>query len=147
MEPLSHIGGQGGSGATTKALTGEVDFAFLAMPVFYPLARGGKLRILAAGAEDRTSYLPDAPTFREQGFMTPEPLWFGILIRRGAPAGVTAALGEAIAKAAADPATQQAYRKFQMEPDYLDAGAFKKRIEATHADRLKVLPEIGLMAK
>lgn len=145
--PMAHIGGDGGAGATTKALTGEVDFSFLAMPVFYPLTKGGKLRILGAGAEERTSYLPDVPTFKEQGYKSPEPLWFGILIRAGAPADVVAAIQAAIEKAAANPATQEGYRKFQMDPAYLNAADFKKLIDATYAERLQVLPEIGLIKK
>ena len=65
MIPMLHVSGNGGAGATTKVLTGEVDFSFLTMPVSFVLAKGGKLRMLGAGSDDRAAYLPDIPTYKE----------------------------------------------------------------------------------
>ena len=40
FKPMRHIAGQGGSDTVTKLLTGEVDMAFTAVSVFYPLVKG-----------------------------------------------------------------------------------------------------------
>ncbi len=142
---LTHIGGRGGKGAVTKALSGEVDFVFVGASNYTALARAGKLRVLAVSAPARVSYLPDTPTFREQGYDFDVAVWFGLLTRRGTPDDVVQALRRAVAEVAQSPDTLALYRKFNFNPAFLDGEAFQQRIDANVAKHAVVLRDIGLV--
>ncbi|MEQ8356196.1 MAG: tripartite tricarboxylate transporter substrate binding protein [Kiloniellaceae bacterium] len=142
---LTHIGGRGGKGAVTKALSGEVDFVFVGASNYTSLAKAGKLRVLATAAKDRLAFLPDVPTFREQGFDFDVAVWFGLLTNSGAPADVVAKLRETIAEVANTDETRELYKKFNLNEAFLDGAAFQQRINENVDTHAKVLKEIGLM--
>lgn len=144
---LTHVSGQGGTGAALKALSGEVDFVFTAAPVFVPMGKAGKLRVLAMGADERVPYMPNVPTFKELGYPTPDRLWFGLIVRKGTPEDVIARLEEAIKNAASQPETRQMYEKLNFTDAYLDAADFQKVIDANLANHKAVLGELGLLKK
>lgn len=142
---LTHIGGAGGSGAVTKAMTGEVDFVFVGATNYISLAQAGELRVLGIAAPERVTYLPDAPTFHEQGYDLETAVWFGVLVRRDTPEEIRARLEEAVAEVAEDPATRQLYAQFHFSEAYLDADAFQERVERNVEVHREVLREIGLL--
>lgn len=144
---LTHVSGQGGTGAALKALSGEVDFVFTAAPVFVPMAKAGKLRVLAMGADERVPYLADVPTFKELGYATPDRLWFGLLVRRGTPEDVITRLEAAVKDAAAQPETKALYAKLNFTDAYLDGAAFQKVIDTNLANHKEVLNKLGLLKK
>lgn len=142
---MVHIGGRGGKGAVTKTLSGEVDFVFVGASNYTSLAKAGKLRVLAVAAERRVPYLPDVPTFREQGFDFDVAVWFGLLTHSGAPGEVVGKLREAVSAVANTQATRDLYRKFNLNEAFLDGAAFQQRIDANVAKHAVVLKDIGLM--
>ena len=144
---LTHVSGQGGTGAALKALSGEVDFVFTAAPVFVPLAKSGKLRVLAMGADQRVSYMPDVPTFKELGYPTPDRLWFGLMVRTGTPDEAVQKLSGAIRDAASQKETRDMYEKLRFTEAYLDGPAFQKVIDANLANHKNVLQDLGLLKK
>lgn len=141
---LTHIGGRGGKGAVTKALSGEVDFVFVGASNYTSLARAGKLRVLGVAAGERVSYLPDAATFREQGFDYDIAVWFGLLTHRGAPDEVIARLRDEVARIANTDETRALYAKLNLNEAFLDGDAFQARIEDNVERHGVVLKEIGL---
>lgn len=142
---LIHIAGKGGTDAATKALTGEVDFVFTALPVFENLARAGKLKVLAVASDARAEYMPDVPTFKEEGYPTLDSLWFGLLVRKGVPAPAIAALEKAIKDAVNQEETKKLYAKLRFTDSYLDGPGFAKVIEDNLENHKIVLKEIGLI--
>lgn len=142
---LTHIGGQGGKGSVTKALTGEVVFAFVGASNYTSLAQAGKIRVLGVAAPKRVSYLPKVPTFGEQGYDLDAAVWFGIVMRKETPRPVIERLAASFATIAKDPKTTAMYEKFHLNPAYLDAAAFQKRIDATVASNREILKSIGLL--
>ncbi|MDR2745381.1 MAG: tripartite tricarboxylate transporter substrate binding protein, partial [Desulfovibrio sp.] len=117
---LVHVAGKGGTDAATKAMTGEVDFVFTALPVFENLARSGKLKVIAVSAEKRADYMPDVPTFKESGYSAPGELWFGLLLRKEVPAHIRDILGKAVREAVNQEETKQLYAKLRFSDGYLD---------------------------
>ncbi|MEQ9199988.1 MAG: tripartite tricarboxylate transporter substrate binding protein, partial [Rhodospirillales bacterium] len=130
---LTHIGGQGGQGAVTKTLSGEVDFVFVGASNDTALANGGKLRVIALGSPERVSYFPDVPTVREQGFAEDFAVWFGLVTNKGTPADVVAKLRASIAKVANTDKTLKLYATQNLSPAFLDGDAFQKRIDGNVA--------------
>lgn len=142
---LKHIGGKGGKGAVTKALSGEVDFVFVGASNYTSLAKSGNLRVLGVADEQRAPYLPDAPTFKEQGFDLVAKVWFGLLAPAGTPDDVLAKLRAAVAKVAQSDDTLALYKKYNFNAAYLDSDAFAKRIADNVAEHRVVLKKIGLI--
>lgn len=144
---LTHVSGQGGTGAALKALSGEVDFVFTAAPVFVPLAKSGKLRVLAVGADERVPYMPDVPTFKELGYATPDRLWFGLVVRKGVPDEAVRKLSDAVRDAASQKDTRAMYEKLRFTEAYRDGQAFQQVIDANIADHKVVLQALDLLKK
>ena len=142
---MTHIGGRGGKGAVTKALSGEVDFVFVGASNYTSLAKAGKLRVIAVAAEERLPYLPDVPTFKEQGYDFNVAVWFGLLTLNGAPDEVVEKLRVEVSKIANTQETRDLYKKFHLNEAFLDGPAFQKQIDANVAKHSVVLKEIGLI--
>lgn len=141
---MTHVGGQGGKGAVTKALTREVDFVFVGASNYTQLANAGQLRVLGIADDSRIDYLPDVPTFKEAGYDFEATVWFGLLVPKGTPADRLERLRNVVAAVAEKPETADLYEKFNFEPAYLDAESFQQRIDTNVASHKSTLEEIGL---
>ncbi|TNE35551.1 MAG: tripartite tricarboxylate transporter substrate binding protein [Alphaproteobacteria bacterium] len=142
---LTHIGGRGGKGAVVKAMSGEVDFVFVGASNYTSLAKAGKLRVLGVAAKDRLPFLPDVPTFKEQGYDFNVAVWFGLLTNKGAPDEVVEKLRKVVAEIANTDKTRELYKKFNLNEAFLDGPDFQKEIDANVAKHGEVLKEIGLI--
>jgi tripartite-type tricarboxylate transporter receptor subunit TctC len=73
---------KGTAPAVAAVLGGDVQVTFVSMGPHLEFVRAGKLRILGAATPQRMPYLPDVPTFAEQGFPGFETsTWFALLRR------------------------------------------------------------------
>lgn len=141
---LTHVGGRGGKGAVTKALTGEVDFVFVGASNYTSLEKGGKLRVLAVAAPERVPYLLNVPTFHDQGYDLDAAVWFGLLVNAGTPDERIEKLRKAIDKIAHEAKTQALYRQLNFTPAYLDGLSFKRQIEHNVKVHKEVLRDLGM---
>lgn len=64
---LTHVAYRGAAPAITAMLAGDVDMAFLDLPVLLPVIREGKLKPLFITAEERSPLLPEVPTAEQAG--------------------------------------------------------------------------------
>lgn len=141
---LTHVGGQGGKGAVTKALSGEVDFVFVGASNYTSLLPSGKLRVLAVASNDPVPYLPGVPTFREQGFPLDASVWFGLLAGTGTPADRVEKLRKEIDKVAHEPKTLELYKRLNFTPSFLDGRAFAAEIANNVTTHKRVLKQLGM---
>jgi tripartite-type tricarboxylate transporter receptor subunit TctC len=76
-----------GTGPAVQAvLGGDVHATFVSMGPHIEFVRQGKLRVLGAATPKRAAYLPDTPTFAEQGFPGFETsTWFALFAPHGTP--------------------------------------------------------------
>jgi tripartite-type tricarboxylate transporter receptor subunit TctC len=97
---LLHVPYKGAGPALNDALAGQVDGLTDNLPSALPHIQAGRLRALALLSPQRSSLLPDVPTYRELGFdELSEGGWFGLLAPAGTPPGVVARVREAAHKA------------------------------------------------
>jgi tripartite-type tricarboxylate transporter receptor subunit TctC len=66
--------------AMTAALGGHIPAVTSGLGDLIEVHRAGKMRILATSGAKRSSFLPDVPTFREEGYAVEGRGWFGILL-------------------------------------------------------------------
>jgi tripartite-type tricarboxylate transporter receptor subunit TctC len=116
--------------AVTAVLGGDVQVTFVSMGPHIEFVHQGKLRVLGAGTPKRLSYLPDVPTFGEQGYPGFETsTWFAAFAPRGTPKEIVDQLNGYVRDMARD----------------ADA---KKRLEANFVDALALTaPEFAALVK
>ncbi|MFM8667151.1 MAG: tripartite tricarboxylate transporter substrate binding protein BugE [Betaproteobacteria bacterium] len=100
---LLHVPYKGAGPALNDALAGQVDALTDNLPSALPHIQAGRLRALALLSPQRSSLLPDVPTYRELGFEElSEGGWFGLRAPAGTPPAVVARLREAAHRAMQD---------------------------------------------
>src|SRR6266853_1502258 len=90
---------------------------FASVGVALPLAEGGRIRILAAGAAKRAARTPEIPSFIESGVKDFNVgTWFAMLVPKGTPRGIRAKLHADIAALLKEPAVAELMSKQGMTP-------------------------------
>jgi tripartite-type tricarboxylate transporter receptor subunit TctC len=101
---LRHVPYKGGAPAITDAIGGHVDVVAVNALEASPLAKAGKLRVLALMSPERAAVLPGVPTVAESGYPGFEAsVWYGFVAPAGLPKPVLVKLHEAVQKALESP--------------------------------------------
>ena len=101
---MRHVPYKGGAQALTDVLGGHVDIVAVNALEVLPLAKAGKLKVLAVMSPERAAVLPGVPTVAESGFPGFEAsVWYGFVAPARLPQPVRAMLHDAIQKAIASP--------------------------------------------
>ncbi len=64
----THVPYKGAGPGMVDLIAGQVQVMVNAIPELFPFAKGGRLRILGIMANQRHPFMPDVPTFAEQGY-------------------------------------------------------------------------------
>ena len=96
---LLHVPYRGSGPAMTAVLSADVDFTFASYAAAKPFVDSGRMRILAIASKERAKFLPDVPTYEEQGIKNAEvDSWFGLLVPASTPAKVKQDLHQVLSK-------------------------------------------------
>ena len=85
---LLHVPYQGTGPGVTAVLGGEIDLLFASIGPSLPHVRAGRLRAVAITSRNRSSVVPDVPTFVESGLDFEVAGWFGIMAHRATPPNI-----------------------------------------------------------
>ena len=86
---LNHIPYGGSSQSITAVAAGQIDSSWSAVSAALPLIQSGKARPLAVASEVRSAFVPDVPTFAEEGIKDyKSDTWYGILGPANLPAPI-----------------------------------------------------------
>ena len=96
--------------------------------------KSGKLRVLGVMDSQRLPQVPDAPTFKEQGFDMEARLWYSLSVPAGTPKPAIERLNKAVNKVIADPDFVARAHAIGMEPQGGTPEELDKFIKA-EADR------------
>jgi tripartite-type tricarboxylate transporter receptor subunit TctC len=125
----------GGTAPVRQALLGaHIPAATVNLSEVLPLVREGSLRVIGLMSAERSSYFPDAPTFRESGFEIVVGASRGIAAPKGIPADVIAKLEKAVDQALKDPEYLDAAKKAEIPLQYLASNDFKAFLDRATAD-------------
>ena len=95
---------KGGAAALQDLMTGRVQLIFDNPQILIPLAKAGKLKLLAVTGKDRAAYQPSLPTLIESGVKGFEIYsWYGLLAPAKTPVEVVTVIESAMAKIMAMP--------------------------------------------
>ena len=105
---VTHIPYRGGASMLNDLIGHQIDIGITGLPAALPLARAGKVRILAVTTAERVAAAPELATVAEQGFAgyVAAP-WAGFFAPRGIPPAVSAKLADDLIWALTRPDVRQ----------------------------------------
>ena len=113
---LQHVPYRGSAPAVQDLLGGQIASYFGFVGDFLPYLASGKLRILGTASEQRSRFLPDVPTFAEQGYATVKGAeTYGLFLPPQASEATVAALYEAAKTVSKDAGVKAAFDQLGME--------------------------------
>ena len=114
----THVPFNGSPPAAMSVAAGETDALVAAAPALLPLARSGKLRLIAVTGRQRMESLKELPTLAESGLPNVESLiWNGLFVAAGTPDAVVQKINADVNAVLADPGV-----KATLEAQGLSAG-------------------------
>lgn len=125
--------------AKSQALGGHVQVLGANISEIAEDVKSGQLRILGVMAPERSRFLPDAPTFKEQGF---HQLWSvsrGIAAPAGLPKEVEATLTAALEKTLSSREHQQKAEGLSLAPSIIQGEAYRKFLKDNEQSTKKLM--------
>ena len=139
-----HIPFNGDAPALQALLGNQIDIHGTSITGSLPYVKSGKLRVLGVMDSQRLPQVPDAPTFKEQGFDMEARLWYSLSVPAGTPKPAIERLNKAVNKVIADPDFVARAHAIGMEPQGGTPEELDKFIKA-EADRwLPLLRSLNL---
>jgi tripartite-type tricarboxylate transporter receptor subunit TctC len=140
-------GFKGGAEKVAAVLGGHLDFSCQNAQEVMSLYQAKRLRVLAMAAPDRSSFFPEVPTFRQQGYDVTTGVWRSIAVPKATPQPIQDKLSAALKQALADPNLKPDFEKVQLTIDYLDPTATRGAVMAEYAEFDKLFTQLGMNVK
>ncbi len=105
---MTHVPYKGAGPGIADLISGQVHVMTNAIPELFPFAKGGRLRVIGIMDDKRHSFMPDVPTFNEQGikgFVMGN--WAGIVAPAGTPAALRSRLAQEVTRILQSPETRK----------------------------------------
>lgn len=118
---MNHIGYRGTAPALSDLMGGQIASFMGTVSDVVAHAQGGRLRVLATSGAKRAPQLPDAPTFKEEGYDIEGGGWYAAYAPAGTPKPVVDRLSKAITEAINAPDLREKLEGYGMEPTGLPA--------------------------
>ena len=143
----THVPFKGVGPAVPALLSGEVHVIINAIPELLPHTKGGKLRVIGSLTEKRHPFIPDVPTFIEQGYKQfVMGNWTGIVAPAKTPKPVIDKLAKEITRILREPAMSKRLVEMGVDPLGGTPEEFGKRIRADIARFGKAVKDSGAKA-
>lgn len=132
---MLHVPFNGSAPLMTALVGGQVPASVDTLADLTEMHRTGRIHVLATSGKQRSTALPDVPTFTELGYKDIEGLGrYGFIAPAGTPRAAIDRLNAAIARAVASPELQEKFLKLGLEPQSGGTDAFA-RVLANDAAR------------
>ena len=145
---IVHVPYKGAAPAVTDLVAGQVDMSFAPVANVVPLARAGKLRLLALTGAKHSAFAPGLPTIDESvlpGFDV--WTWYAILVPSGTHEDVIDRLFAALAKIAQDPQLKEQLGNIGVDTETSASPAQARVYRASEMEKWgKLVRAIGVKA-
>jgi tripartite-type tricarboxylate transporter receptor subunit TctC len=142
---MVHVPYRGSTAATMDVIGGNIAMTFVSLGQYINLVHKGTLRVLGVASAKRVAYLPDVPTFAEQGFPGFEVgTWFALFAPEGTPKGIVDQLNGYVRDLYQDPESRKRIDAAYLEPMPLIAAEFAARVKADAAKWERIVRGSGV---
>jgi len=136
---------RGTAPAVAAVLGGDVQVTFVSMGPHIEFVRQGKLRILGAAMPARAPYVPDVPTFAEQGFPGFETsTWFSLFAPHGTPKEIVDQLNSYVRDLAQDTDAKKRLAANFVDPAVMTAAEFADLVRADAVKWRQIVRDSGV---
>lgn len=142
----NHVPYAGGSPAAAALLGGHVKVN-VGSGSHMQYVKAGKFKILARYMDERSPEFPDVPTLKELGYPIPVSNDQIVIVPKGLPEPVVAALEEGFNKAAQSKSFTAFVQQLLLIPKYKNRAALQKTIEAEYKAWGEITQELGIKPK
>jgi tripartite-type tricarboxylate transporter receptor subunit TctC len=136
-----HVPTKGDSDAAQLALAGEITAWVAGAQTYAQL--GPRLRALGILEPERSSAMPDVPTFTEQGYRLLSAGWGGLIAPKGTPGAVVARLAQACAEATRSPEFGQMLQTLKVPQGHLGPDEFAAFVKAESERYGRLIRSVG----
>ena len=146
---LVHVPYKGAALAMTDLVSGQVDMSFAPVANVVPLAKSGKLRLLALTGARRSAFAPGTPTLAESGLPGFDVwTWYAILSTAGTPEEVVKRLHAALVKIAQNPQLKEQLANIGIDAEASASPAEARAYRAGEVEKWgKLVRAIGVKAE
>ena len=146
---IVHVPYKGAAPAITDLVAGEVDMSFAPVANVVPLAKAGKLRLLALTGAKHSAFAPGTPTVGESGLAGFDVwTWYAVLVTAGTPEDVVDRLHAALAKIAHNPQLKEQLANIGIDAEASASPAEARAYRAAEVEKWgKLVRAIGLKAE
>jgi tripartite-type tricarboxylate transporter receptor subunit TctC len=142
---MVHVPYKGSAAYASDVISGQVAGAIDALADLTELHRAGKVKVLASSGAQRSTALPDVPTFNELGVKGVEAMgWFGFFAPPRTPKPIVDQLNAAINKALQSPDVVQKLSGLGMDPATGTPEQFAKIVADDYAKWGPIVKASGL---
>lgn len=143
-----HIPAKGAGAAMQEFLSGRMSFNFPPASIAAPMARSGKIRLLAVPAAKRNPLVPDVPTFAEVGLpgVTTSHYWITVFAPGGTPKAVVDTLNAEIRRIAKSPEYRPLLDRQGLVPSDLTPAEIGERVRKDLAYWQSTVRPLGIRA-
>jgi tripartite-type tricarboxylate transporter receptor subunit TctC len=113
---LRHVGYRGSAAAITDLLGGQISIVVTTTSDLLAQHKAGRIRVLATSSAKRSPFLPDIPTFKEEGFGIEGEGWYGMFGPAKTPPETIAKYSKIIAEAVHTPTVKARLDAFALVP-------------------------------
>jgi tripartite-type tricarboxylate transporter receptor subunit TctC len=144
----THVPYKGVGPAVPELISGQAHVMINAIPELLPHTKGGKLRVIGSMTEKRHPFIPDVPTFIEQGYKEfVMGNWTGIVAPAKTPKNVIDKLATEITRIIRAPEMTERLRQMGVDPMGGTPEEFGKLIRAETVRFGKAVKESGAKAE
>jgi tripartite-type tricarboxylate transporter receptor subunit TctC len=142
---IVHVPYKGNAEAITDLISGRVSIVFTGVPPVVPLAKAGRLRLIATTGRQRIPGLPDVPTIAEAGLPGAQVLiWYGLVAPAAAPKEVVARLNAELVRIMLLPDIRERFTQQGIDPETSTPEQFGRLIRDEYARWTKVIRASGI---
>ena len=142
---LTHVPYKSAGASVADVVSGQIQSSMSSPPAALPLAKSGRLKILAAASAKRSPLLPDVPTFAEAGIDgVLVSNWYSVMSVGGTPQPVLKRLHGELMRAIASPDMRERLAAGALEPAPNTPEEFRRMIAAELQRWAQVIREAGI---
>jgi tripartite-type tricarboxylate transporter receptor subunit TctC len=142
---MVHVPYKGNAEALTDLISGRVSIVYTGVPPVVPLARAGRVRLIATTGRERIPGLPDVPTISEAGLPGAQVLiWYGVVAPAATPREVIARVNREIVRIMQTPELKERFAQQGIDPETSTPEQFGKLIAEEYARWTKVIRASGI---
>lgn len=135
---------QSGSEGITMIAGGHAVLGDQSVQETYPLAAGGKLRVLAVTSKERSPLFPDVPTCQELGIDIDLSWYGGISLPKGTPDYIVKKWDQTIGEMENDPDFIKKMEEMHAKTSYLNTADYNNSIKEQVEQYTKLFDSIGV---